>query len=290
MALTMIAGGYGGQATIGGVYVLLTSYSLTIKTNYIKSSASDRIFNGTKFTRQSLGYVKDFIEYDLQLQFDATKPSFNKLLAHIIDTPHNSLNVTFSEKNYGLKYEFSNAYVSSVGVTVGNNSLCTISVDFAVFSSTINVEAVGEYKAPVNFNIGLMPYYCFNFCGDIGYNGVLNFNFTISQTIERRFGCVGSELEYPETMYLVFGQQSTTYSCTCLNYGDESNSASASKSGSASDSNGLVLMLKYNGKEAVVFNDCVVESESPELVDPSGYRSFQVQGSCFGQLIFNQIN
>lgn len=289
MSLTTIMGGYGGQATIGGVYVMLTSYNLTIKTNYIRSSASDRIFNGTKFTRQALGRVRDFIEYDLQLQFDATKPTFNKLLGHMIDTPHNSLNVTFQEKNYGLKYVFSSAYISSVNVTVGNNALCTINVDFAVFSSTISVEKVGKYEAPDDFNITLMPYYGFNFSGSTGYNGVLDFNFTISQSIERRFGCTGTTSLYPQTMYLVFEQQNTTYSCTYLNYGDSSNSSNVEEESDSSNAD-LQLTVKYNGTNVVVFNDCIVESESPELVDPSGHRAFQVQGSVFGKLVFNKLS
>ena len=315
MAITFIAGGYGGYATIGGKSVFLTSYGLSMSTNFIESSASGRIWDNAqnKFGRLSLSGYRDFAGYDLSLSFEATRESFNYLLDRIVNHPHVPIPVVFKDVNYTLEYSFEQAYISKVTFSFNTDGACEINADFLVCKRTVEVcppsnvvnnqiNPQGEYLAGET----LLPYYFFGIEYDddnIGIDGLVSFSLTLEQQIEKKFGCVGfaSDNCPEEPMYLVFGKMNGSYSITYLYKRDNSNSESnESNSGSGSNGIGAVtnvnclaqernIVVKYKGAVILQCGKAFAETYVPNVAQKSGYNTVQIDGAIFGGVEFQPI-
>lgn len=310
MAITFIAGGYGGYATIGGNSLFLTSYNLTMNTNLIQSGASGRIWdnNQSKFNRLSLSGYRDFAGYDLSLSFEATRDSFNYLLDAIVNYPHSPIPVVFKDVNYTLEYSFAQAYISKVTFSFNTDGACEMDADFLVCKRTVEVcspsDVVNNVINPKGKDLAggtLLPYYFFGIEYDddnIDIDGLVSFNFTLEQEIEKKFGCVGfaSDNCPEEPMYLVFGKMNGGYSITYLYKSEESNSENANESdgnNSVTDVNYLTqerdLIVKYKGTNILTCEKAFAETYTPNVAQKSGYNTVQINGTIFGGVEFQSI-
>ncbi len=226
--------GYSGYGSIDDANVMLTSYSLSLNENIIKSEGSGRIlvkevkdesgekFNG--FKQLSLNVVRDYPSYELSLTFEGQIGIFKKIMKSMSQTKlTNSMNVKFHDNATNISYEFSGAEWTSCQMNVDNNGLAIMTMSFVIFRSTIDVK-FGSYdhtkirNAPDGL-VGdkLMPYWAWAVQYD-GFKsmGPYSFGFGLARPVTPKFGCQGStdSNDAPGPVAVIYGVPTATYNLT----------------------------------------------------------------------------
>ena len=123
------------------------------------------------------------------------------------------------------------------------------------------------------------------------YRTLQEFSFDYSQSVEPKFGCVGSSSgNAVEPLAAIFGQPSLTYSLTYViendfdvdDYKNDSNLIAV-----GGDTNNLDI--RYNGNSVLKFFNCFPDSYTPSLGQANGVSTFGVAGTVYGGVEFTKI-
>lgn len=147
MALKPLLMGYTSKCFIGGIQVFLTSYSLSINTNVIKSNGISKIkYNTRGFERMSLNAIRDCPSYQLSLSFQATYQILFFLFDQLINFGfHKSISVQLNDKALGLEggdnfFNFEKCYVNNFSVSVDADSVVVVNLGLSYFSQEFKFE------------------------------------------------------------------------------------------------------------------------------------------------------
>lgn len=162
MALKTLLMGYTGRCFLGlsdgsssgtssseeSNQVFLTSYSLSINTNVIKSGAARRLMskdnetNNIIFQRIALNVVRDCPVYEISLSFQLTPGVFNflqeQLCNHYFRRPFKvnlQDQVNFSN---GSMFQFDECYVTSFSLSVDSGAVAVVSLNLTYYDQVIN--------------------------------------------------------------------------------------------------------------------------------------------------------
>lgn len=290
MAFTALTNGYGGSATIAGKRTLLTSFSLGMETNLIRSQGNSAIWNrdNNKFNRMGFKAIKDFSGYELSLSFDVTEIElFNIMLLKCVESPHDSISVSFIDEAYGISYSFAETYIKSLSLNVNNESIAGMSVSLYVAKRDIELECGSFAASPFGEGIGLldldvMPYWKFSAVfEDFTTSELLGFEWSFSQNILPKFGCVasGSTLPQPPSK-LIFSAPSVAFVLNYIMKGEKD--VIISNYDYSHEERDLIL--KYGTKPFLTCEKSAIESITPNLAQPSTHQSFSINGSVFGKI------
>lgn len=229
--------GYTGYCRLFGRDILLTSYSLSLSENIIKSdgasrilvkSVSDRYGNPSYrgFKRFELNPLRDYPGYELSISFDAQAWIFARVIESLCRTDWTGFTpVKFYDDNTGISYEFEDALVTSCQVSVDTDSVTTMSLSFKIFRDEIEI-GYGDYDverirhAPAGL-VGhkLMPYWAWN-AEYPGFNDhdLVKLGFQIQRPVTPKFGCEGrtTEPNAVAPMKVVLGSPKASYELSYL--------------------------------------------------------------------------
>lgn len=211
MALKPLLMGYTSKCFIDDIQIFLTSYSLSINTNIIKSGGVSQIRNSSgSLNRISLNAVRDCPSYQLSLSFQATYSILLHLFEKLCNSCfHDSIHVLLEDGVLSFEkdgfFDFENCYVNSFSVSVDMDSVVTINLGLSFFSQSFKLEEISDFNVNEHPSkeIGggnlLIPYYNTGIeytsqNGDFfDVNCLQNFSFNFSHTITPKYSLMVGE-------------------------------------------------------------------------------------------------
>lgn len=180
--------GYTTKCLIDDIHLFLTSYSLTINTNVIKSNAVNKLVSSVTssnisscnfyqhyFYRVGLNAIRDCPTYEISLSFQLTPCVFKHLLTHLCDYYfHKPLKIVLQDQTSGFDgtnniFSFNKCFVTNFSFSVDNDSVATGSLSatyygeqFEYYSNSLNVSSAQSWTEKESKYGGgnlLMPYY-----------------------------------------------------------------------------------------------------------------------------------
>ena len=306
--------GYSGYAQIEGVDVHLTSYSLSLNENIIESGGIGRVYCKGYFNRWKLDAVRDYPSYELSLSCEANPYILEKALYMIQSKFHSSNAIKFYDNATKISYEFEDANLNSIEISVSLDAVATINFGFTIFKNSIEVnyckdgyDLHAKRNAPKSLLWDcLMPYWAWG----VSYtdpdendkrslifdSGLCEFSFSYQQSVTPKYGCrAGSTENAMPPMAIVFGMPDVTWNLTYMMVDD----ISIDDSGIPSNEIALCgkqLEFQYRkwtclNDEAsswktdefhVYFDDVYPTSYSPSVANAGDANRMSVSGTVFG--------
>lgn len=303
MSIGFILNGYTGYAFIGGIQVLLTSYSLTSSENIIGNDAVGNIINSSgKFTRTKLNSVRDYPTHEISMSFDVQKKILRKILKKATSKYYSFTPVSFKDEANGINLSWNDACLTSFSLSVSNNSQASMSVSFSCYSDSADISfgthnKSTKHNAPVRFRGEvLMPYYKWGVSYPFFKDGDLyEFTISYSRSVTPKFGCEGktNNNNAIAPKYVIFGVPDIKYELTYLvchatttswhniNANEIAN-RNANFDLSTFKSNELVV--KYNDGVKFKLTNCYPDSYSPSYGNSGDFNKITMSGTCYGAL------
>ena len=323
MSLRFLLNGYTGRCTLNGLNTLMTSWGLSVSTNVIKSGASGPLWNGPKdtgeFKRFAGHAIRDYPAYQVSVSVEPEKVLFNDVMERFNGRGfRDEFDVQFEDNATHIEYSFKRSYLTSFGFAVSNGAVCSLSFSFICFNEKFDMVLDGDYDLKANKINGksnpnvknlvgdvLMPYWAFGVISTHGadedggsnssenypYRTLQEFSFDYSQSVDPKFGCVGSSSgNAVEPLAAIFGQPSLTYSLTYViendfdvdDYKNDSNLIAV-----GGDTNNLDI--RDNGNSVLKFFNCFPDSYTPSVGQANGVSTFGVAGTVYGGVEFTKI-
>lgn len=192
--------GYSGYARIDGFDTLMTSFSLQMSENVIQSGGASKIFNDEMFNRFKLNAVRDYPGYDISITCDVTKNFLLYFLSNLQTGFRRFIQVEFFDNASGLYYLFDKCCLTSIQLSVDNNSATTLSFGFVTYKDEIEIEEGDvDYQAirlpaPELVGDSLLPYWAWGVdYTDFLNNSPFSFNISYTQAVTPKYGCFGEK-------------------------------------------------------------------------------------------------
>lgn len=324
--VSKLLGGYTGYCTIDGKPVLMTSYSISVSTNVIKSQAAMPFFGP-----RMAGYaLRDYPVYSLSVTIEPHADIFDYLMKSLFHSTSNnstsaycqgfSVSLVINDNVYSLTHTFSVAYVNGLECDVPNEGACTINLSFVYFGSSwetkFSARTIKQYNiyedspAPSSIRTGwdklvgasLMAYYFFGvkYSGYPYYN-LYEFSFSFSQDITPKFFCYGAESSQGNAPYpkaVVWGLPTLTYNLTYVmalsdvSVNDytrvKSHKIVVGKNDGTDATEAVSLSIWYQGKQRITFGTCYPDSYSPSLVYKGAEAErYSITGTVYGHVRYS---
>ena len=304
--MRVLLNGYTGRCTLNGLNTLMTSWGLSVSTNVIKSAASVPLWRDGQFKRLAGHAVRDYPSYQVSVSVEPEKTLFNNVMEKFAGRGfRDAFSVKFMDDATDIEYSFGSAYLTSFGLSVSSNAVCSLSFSFICFKNKFTMEmdgydkkankVSGDSNPNVKNLVGavLMPYWAFGVSyGGYPSSALQEFSFDYSQPVEPKYGCVGSSSNKAvEPLAAVFGQPSLTYSLTYVMDGKfnvDDYDRNSNKIVVGDDVNDLEI--KYNGDELLKFKDCFPDSYTPSVGQMNGVSTFGVSGTVYGGVEYKKID
>lgn len=289
MSLTHMLKGYSGAVQIEDISSFLTSYSLTLNTNLIRSGAVAPIYKNNKFNMISLAPLRDFPIYELNISIELNKKICEKLFGLIKEYFRDPISINFQDDSIGLELKFSDCYVTSFSLNIQNEAVATASLTCSYYKDTFELESKEHditQKKNNNVNKDLMPYYGWEF----KYNGISNdvnsFSLNYSQTVTPKFGCIGSNSNKAiAPIAYVISNPTVNFQCTYVLYEGFDKSVDSYTKGNEIYNNMKDVTIDYTGISKITFNKCYIDTYSPQLGNPGSANMMSISGTVYGDIV-----
>lgn len=292
--------GYTGRCKLDSYATMMTSYSLSVATNVIKSQASIPLWRNKKFNRIAGLAVRDYPTYNLSISIEVTESLLWYLLKKLGKNGcRDSFKVEFIDHAYGsgLKINMSKCYLTQLDLNISNNAAATVQLGFAYFEKTFEMD-YGKYTTKNKHNaestlVGpvLMGYYNFGAkYNSISYGDLYEFSLSYRQPVTPKFGCVGkstSESNAVDPMKAIFGVPEMTYSLTYVMH-DKNKLNNYNLNSNKVANNGYDLEIYHKGKRRIKLTNCYPDTYTPQLAQNGGANMFNIEGSVYGSISFNE--
>lgn len=289
MSLIPMLRGYSGAVQIEGIPSFLTSYSLTLNTNLIRSGAVAPIYNNNEFKKISLAPLRDFPIYELNISIELNKNICRKLFALIEDYFRQPIHVKFSDKSINLTLNFFDCYVTSFSLNIQNGAVATASLTCSYYKDTFELDSENhdvEQKSVNEVEKDLMPYYSWKFEYDGIKNDVNSFSLNYSQTVTPKFGCIGSSSDKAEApIAYVISNPTVNFQCTYVLYKGFDNGIDLYDKGNEIYKKMKNVTIDYVGIDSLKFKDCYIDTYSPQLGNPGSANMMSISGSVYGKIV-----
>lgn len=320
--MRMILNGYGGYATIDKYAMLMTSFSLSMNEKMIESEGiADYLFprlsanEPRRFRKYRFGALRDYPEYQISLSCEMTLDLYCRTLELIESNFDTKIPVYFVNNSTGISYSFTDCYLMSFNLEVGQNSVATGTYTFMSFQDTIDINFnngnyTAGFQAPNSFiGTSLMPYWAFGvwYWNDLNPDSVARFqgdnvldlSLSYERSITPKYGCFGVSNDIAPGPYRVVIGIPTINMDFTLVVGNQTNLHPyliPSKKAAFSD---YVLQVHYkkvksestsgDGEDSVNMGfrltRCYLTSYALSAGDGGTVDKFRVSGSCYGRLI-----
>ena len=305
MSMQFMTKGYGGKCSIAGLACLMTSYSLSMGTNMIKSGAVAPIWTSNggnsadgQFTRMSLPALRDCATYDISVGLQPTPKLLDFLMNELADHSfHRKVPLVFSDAASGLLYDFDDAYVANFSLSVQNGSAAEVTLSFSYFRNTFEVRWAkhSPQRAGGNGNVlagtSIMPYWMFGLeMNGTGFNAddVQSFSVTFAHSITPKFGCCGLSENVdnaPGPSHVVFSQAGMSYEANFVMYHKTDEDARIYKNGDKGY--GAKTAFRNGGAVKIKWHDAGSGEHVYDFKDGSGNSGAKLKGGRAKALTLN---
>lgn len=278
MGLTPITKGYTGKITIGGNPALLTSYSLVMNSNMIKSNASINVKDTSGFTRLLLSPIHDCQNYQLSVSIELNTSVLSFLITQLTQYYFkNKITVVFTDNNFTITLS---GYITNFSLSVDNDSAGVASFTLISYEETIgfttsvfSLQTSGLAPAGIKGN-SLLPYYGWGV--QLGSNSTLpvqNFSLNFSHVLTPKFGCIASS-SVSSPMAYVFSIPSVTYQVTFI----------LVNSNTLSLNSNYDLTIKYKNSHKIILKECYSQSYNVSCGNSGSVNTASISGTVFGKI------
>lgn len=199
--------------------VSFTNFSCTFNNTIIQSQAAMGFANSVKKVRRTKGpFIQDVPKIDLSIEFEVDRKLLSEIVKSVVEQRNGKFKVKFTDHATNMTWEFSECYMTSFSFSVSGDSILSVSLSFFVLIDEINYswedripKKYGEDKIlPIETQGGgraVIPYYDFSLkYRDEKINDVISFEFSMTQSVEPKYECSGSNKKFaPTTDHLLIG-------------------------------------------------------------------------------------
>lgn len=298
MGLTLLTKGYTGKGEVLGVKALVTSYSLTLNNNLIRSGATSNILNENKdkFDFLSLNPLHDCPFYEVSISVQLNTSLYNKIKDEITKYFRSPIKISFYDDS--IKASISEYYfITNFSLSIQNQAVATATFNGISYSQTLNFSAEKWDNNNMNSSSdsntlkgnNLMPYYKWSIKNDAYQKGqVQSFNLNFSQTITPKFGCGGSSSnQAPEPLIYVASPPTVTcdvtYALTTIP--DSTDVETIEDYNNAKELKYRNLTIQYGDiNNKLTLNRCYPDSFSPILGNYGSVNAFTITNTVYGKI------
>lgn len=276
MGLTPITKGYTGKITIGEKNALLTSYSLVMNSNMIKSNASINVKDTSGFTRLLLSPIHDCQNYQLSVSIELNASVLSFLITQLTKYFKNKITVVFTDNNFTISLS---GYITNFSLSVDNDSAGVASFTLISYEETIgftttafSLQASGSVSTDIKGN-SLLPYYGWGVQLGSDTLPVQNFSLNFSHVLTPKFGCIASS-SVSSPMAYVFSIPSVTYQVTFI----------LVNSNTLSLNSNYDLTIKYKNSHKIILKECYSQSYNVSCGNSGSVNTASISGTVFGKI------
>lgn len=303
MPTQILTPGYTWYATLDGFALSVTSFSLDITRNLIKSNAPCG-FTSSKDKPETIKklmsqILPDWTQVKISISSQATQALMNLLFSHISTKRNKVLKVLAKDAASDTEFKFDECYLLSFSFDISEGGVLIVNLELmAIVAQDTYVFSINKYTnggktqnhSPFNSTVKILSYLD---CTINGLYDIISLNFNFSQDIIPKFGMIGQfeepgtespRIGPPQPYKLLFGLPNITLGYSQMTTLGASVGLKDMFSITYNEPNQARNIAINCGGKVLTCKDCVLQNFSPVIADKSSYTIVEYEYSVLGYL------
>ena len=275
--------------------ILLTSYTLTINRNIIKSNGCHSLVNTDGLNSlTSLGgsYLSDCPDGKLSISYEASSTDIINLFNFLKNNRTESCIVNLEDETYQLSFNFNECFLTSASFSVNENSLIVINLEFYIPLDNSYMFSINGITNPIEKTERILPtdlcvFYRFSVkLTNEEVKNLIGFTYNFTQNINPLYGMLGSYEDKAQKCYkVIFGIPEITMSLSIFAADSNTQDMSILSGYTDIDIRNQNIELLYNTTSLVKYTGIILGEITTAFADSNAGNAYDLNYSVIGSSI-----